>query len=95
MSAKPQIVRYCKDCMCIDRCVEAFGKYWSEKSNSGLGCACPISPDNTPLPTKSRMKIERPHIVTDIPKEPPKQAVQADLFAQPPAEPPPLTDDDY
>ena len=95
MSEDSQITRHCKDCMGIDRCVEAFGDYWPIKSRSGFGCCSPLSPDNKRLPTASKRK--RPAVVEELPKEerkaPPKETyVQVDL---PTATLPPLSDDDY
>jgi len=74
-----KLTRYCKDCPSIDWCLDAFNRFWYEKSRNGLGC-------NTPLPPPP--KNFRPK-----PKKRPAVVQQPELLLKS-AEPPPLTDDD-
>jgi hypothetical protein len=45
---KPQYIRYCADCECVDDCRDKFGAFWRDRSNGGTGCAHPFDGDQTP-----------------------------------------------
>ena len=89
---KETLTRLCKDCMCIERCIEAFNDFWPEKSRCGLGCRSPLSKENKYLPTANDAKHEK-IVVVSTPPPPPykKEEYQlSDLFSSPL----PLTEDD-
>ena len=107
MRTKPEI-RPCKDCPegTHTVCCFAFGKYWRTKSNNGKGCTNPLDGVAEAWRKAGWVPGEDAKAYLTISKETPfKPTVkrptlrQAGLFASPPkrkpAEPPPLSDDDY
>lgn len=106
MSAKLQISRYCKECpeWTHTVCCFVFGKFWLDKSHDGEGCVNPLDdvaeswrkagwkPGDG---VKALVKFSQ-NGKPSISRKPATR--QTSLFSSPnpkPAEPPPLSDDDY
>lgn len=110
MSKEEKIVRPCRDCpeWTHTVCCFAFGKFWRDKSRNGEGCAHPVDgvaeswrkagwkPGGKPRADISFLLDAKTEKL--MPRVVKRQCEQKSLFApsmQKPAEPPPLTDDDY
>lgn len=106
MSTEQQIVRRCKDCPTWTQivCHHAFGVYWCVKSGDGEGCTNPLDgvaeawrkagwkPSDG---VKAHVKFASDG-KPKISRKPSMQQASLSLSPkQKPAEPPPLSDDDY
>jgi len=107
MSAEPDISRRCKDCADTTHtvCCFVFGKYWRNKSRNGHGCSHPLD-DVADAWAKDGWKPgDAPRAKLELPMDEKKQKAvmqaaklqQGNLFSpnEKPAEPPPLSDEDY
>ena len=107
MKKEPEISRRCADCpeWTHTVCCFAFGKFWREKSRDGEGCSTPLdevaeSWRKAGWKPGDGVKAHVKFASDGKPKISKKPAMkQANLSWSPkqqkPAEPPPLSDDDY
>lgn len=108
MNETPKTIRRCRDCpeWTHTVCCFAFGKFWRDKSGNGEGCSHPMDvvaeswhkagwkPGGKPR-KRITLPIETPSAKTADTTTPYRQTSLFTPSSQKPAEPPPLTDDDY
>lgn len=104
MSEETQIVRKCKDCPDTTHtvCCFAFGTLWRDKSRKGRGCAHPLDEVAEAWRKDGWRPGEEPRVRLKLPmdEQKPQAARKAATYRQTslfsaPAEPPPLSEDDY
>ena len=107
MSEEQDITRRCKDCPDTTHtvCGFVFGKFWRNKSRNGHGCANPLDEVAEAWKKAGWKPGDAPRAKLALPMDEKKQKAvmkaatyqQGNLFSpnEKPAEPPPLSDEDY